>query len=60
MLRIRKVRRDLFWLTFVQGLSIPFQAVLGGITVLVKLNPYVVGAHFVVSIVLVALTTTLV
>ncbi|WP_423924091.1 COX15/CtaA family protein [Frigoribacterium sp. 2-23] len=60
VLRIRKVRRDLFWLTFAQGMSIPFQAVLGGITVLVKLNPYVVGAHFVVSIVLVALTATLV
>ncbi len=32
---------------------------LGGITVLTGLNPYVVGAHFAVSIVLVAVTTTL-
>ena len=60
VLRMRKSRRDLFWLTLVQGLSIPFQAVLGGITVLSHLNPYVVGLHFVVSVVLVALTTTLV
>lgn len=60
VLRMRRERRDLFWLTLVQGLSIPFQAVLGGITVLVGLNPYVVGAHFAVSIALVALTTVLV
>ncbi|WP_277960240.1 COX15/CtaA family protein [Frigoribacterium faeni] len=59
VLRMRKVRRDFFWLTLIQGLSIPFQAVLGGITVLTGLNPYIVGAHFVVSIALVALTTTL-
>ncbi|MGV8885185.1 MAG: COX15/CtaA family protein [Microbacteriaceae bacterium] len=60
VVRYRKQRRDLFVLTLLQGLSIPFQAVLGGITVLTGLNPYVVGAHFAVSIVLVALTTILV
>jgi len=60
VLRMRRVRRELFWLTFAQGMSIPLQAVLGGITVLTGLNPYIVGAHFLVSIVLVALTTTLV
>jgi heme a synthase len=60
VLRMRKTRRDLFVLTLVQGLSIPFQAVLGGITVLSGLNPYVVGLHFVVSILLVILTTVLV
>ena len=58
--RFRRQRRDLFTLTLLQGLSIPFQAVLGGITVLTGLNPYVVGAHFAVSIVLVVVTTTLV
>lgn len=55
--RFRGSRRDLFWITLLQGLSIPFQAVLGGITVLTGLNPFVVGAHFAVSIVLVSLTT---
>ena len=60
VLRMRRVRRELFWLTFAQGMSIPLQAVLGGITVLTGLNPYIVGAHFLVSIVLVDLTTTLV
>lgn len=60
VVRMRVERRDLFVLTLLQGLSIPTQAVLGGITVLTGLNPYIVGLHFVVSIVLVALTTTLV
>ncbi|MEP6478667.1 MAG: COX15/CtaA family protein [Rhodoglobus sp.] len=60
VIRFRKQRPDLFRLTLLQGLSIPFQAVLGGITVLTGLNPYVVGAHFAVSIVLVVVTTILV
>lgn len=60
VLRYRKARPDLFGLTLAQGLSIPFQAVLGGITVLTGLNPYVVGAHFAVSIALVVITTVLV
>lgn len=60
VLRMRKQRRDLFVLTLIQGLSIPFQAVLGGITVLSGLNPYVVGSHFLVSVLLVILTTMLV
>lgn len=60
VLRMRKQRPDLFVLTLIQGLSIPFQAVLGGITVLSGLNPYVVGSHFLVSVLLVILTTILV
>ena len=59
VIRMRAVRRDLFVLTLIQGLGIPFQAALGGVTVLTGLNPYIVGAHFVVSIFLVALTTVL-
>ena len=55
--RIRKVRRDLFWLTLLIGLGIPAQAVIGGISVWTKLNPYVVGLHFVVSMALVVLST---
>jgi cytochrome c oxidase assembly protein subunit 15 len=60
ILRIRRERRDLFWLTFILGMSIPFQAVLGGLSVLAKLNPYVVGSHFIVSMILVRISTTLV
>jgi cytochrome c oxidase assembly protein subunit 15 len=58
ILRLRRQRPDLFWLTLAAGLGIPMQAVIGGLSVLTKLNPYVVGLHFVVSIVLVALCTT--
>ena len=60
VVRMWRTRRDLFVLSLVQGLSIPFQAVLGGITVLTGLNPYVVGSHFIVSMLLVVLTSVLV
>lgn len=60
VLRLRRQRPDLFGLALTQGLSIPFQAVLGGISVLSGLNPYVVGSHFLVSILLVVLTVHLV
>ena len=60
ILRMRKQRRDLFWLTLLIGLGIPAQAVIGGITVLTQLNPYVVGLHFIVSIAMVVLSTVLV
>jgi cytochrome c oxidase assembly protein subunit 15 len=60
VLRMRTERRDLFVITLLQGLSIPLQAVIGGITVLTGLNPYIVGLHFVVSILLVLLTSMLV
>ena len=57
---MRKQRRDLFWLTLLIGLGIPAQAVIGGISVLTQLNPYVVGLHFIVSIAMVVLSTVLV
>ncbi len=60
VLRIRRERRDLFVLSLVIGLGIPMQGVIGGITVLTNLNPYVVGLHFVLSAVLVSLSTVLV
>ena len=58
--RMRKNRRDFFWLTLLIGLGIPAQAVIGGISVLMQLNPYVVGLHFIVSIVMIVLSTVLV
>ncbi|MFP3465429.1 COX15/CtaA family protein [Leifsonia sp. SIMBA_070] len=60
ILRLRKQRPDLFWLTLIAGLAIPAQAVIGGLSVLSGLNPYVVGLHFVVSIALVATCTAFV
>lgn len=60
VLRLRKGRPPLFWLALGVGLGIPAQAIIGGISVLTQLNPYVVGLHFVVSAVLVALCTVFV
>ncbi|WP_368671948.1 heme A synthase, partial [Jatrophihabitans endophyticus] len=40
-------------------LGIPAQAVLGGFTVLTHLNPWLVGAHFLLSMVIIAITFAL-
>ena len=53
-------RTDLRWLTGGLALGIPLQGVIGGIAVLTQLNPYVVGLHFLLSMVLIALTVLLV
>jgi cytochrome c oxidase assembly protein subunit 15 len=55
----RSVRHDLRPLAVLGLLGIPAQALLGGITVLTGLNPWTVAAHFLVSMVLVAIATTL-
>ena len=47
-------RRSRIWWAVGVLASIPAQAVLGGITVLTKLNPWVVASHFLVSIVIIA------
>ncbi|MYR05687.1 heme A synthase [Gordonia sp. SID5947] len=56
---VRSARRDK-WLVTLLALGIPFQGVIGGITVLTKLNPWVVSLHFVLSMVLVSGATVLV
>ncbi|MDJ0351788.1 COX15/CtaA family protein [Pseudarthrobacter sp. PH31-O2] len=58
--KLRKERRDLFLLALGLLASIPAQAIIGGITVLTQLNPWVVGLHFLVSMALVVLATLLV
>ncbi len=55
----RSVRRDLRTLAVIGLLGIPAQALLGGITVLTGLNPWTVAAHFLLSMVLVAVATIL-
>lgn len=60
VVRMRRERPELFRLTIALGLGIPAQAVIGGITVLTELNPWIVGFHFVVSAVLVALAVVFV
>ncbi|WP_022888055.1 COX15/CtaA family protein [Agromyces italicus] len=54
--RIRRERRDLFALSFIVGLGIVAQAIVGGITVWTGLNPFIVGFHYVSSLALVCVT----
>jgi cytochrome c oxidase assembly protein subunit 15 len=53
-------RRDLRWIAAGLALGIPAQAVIGGISVLTQLNPFVVAFHLLVSMVLIAVSTWLV
>jgi cytochrome c oxidase assembly protein subunit 15 len=48
------------WLAGALALGIPLQGVIGGIAVLTQLNPYVVGLHLLLSMVLIALAVWLV
>lgn len=47
-------RPDLVKLALIQPFYVVFQAIVGGLTVLTKLNPAVVSAHFLLSVPLVA------
>ncbi len=53
-------RLDLLRLTTIMALGIPAQAVIGGITVLTNLNPYIVALHLLLSFVLITLSVALV
>jgi len=59
VVRMRKERPELFRLSLVLGFGIPGQAIVGGITVLTDLNPYVVGLHYLLSAILVGLAAVL-
>ena len=54
--RIRAERRDLFTLAFIVGAGVVAQAIVGGITVWTGLNPFIVGFHYVSSLVLVCVS----
>jgi cytochrome c oxidase assembly protein subunit 15 len=56
---LRSDRRDLTRLAVAAFVGIPAQAVLGGITVLTGLNPWTVAAHFLLSMAILAITTTM-
>ena len=51
----QSARRDLRLLALVMALSIPAQAVIGGITVLTDLNPWIVSLHLLVSLAIISL-----
>ena len=51
----KSARRELRWLAFWMGMFIPAQAIIGGISVLTHLNPWVVSLHLVSSMVIIGL-----
>lgn len=59
VVKLRTQRPELLRLSVALGLGIPGQAVIGGVTVLTDLNPYVVGLHYLLSAVLVGLAAWL-
>ncbi len=60
VLRLSRARRKgLIWPSLSAGLGIFAQAVVGGISVLTNLNPWVVGMHFVISSALIAIASIL-
>ena len=56
---MKSKRRDLLPLSLVQIAGVAGQIVLGGITVLTDLHPISVASHFVLSIILIAATSSL-
>jgi cytochrome c oxidase assembly protein subunit 15 len=52
-------RRSVLRLAFLLALGVPAQAVIGGITVLTDLNPWIVSLHLLVSLAMVGLAVTL-
>ncbi|MGO0576172.1 COX15/CtaA family protein [Ornithinimicrobium panacihumi] len=60
VVRMRRQHPDLFWLSLTVGIGVVLQAGVGGITVLTGLNPWVVGIHFVISAIMIALAMVMV
>ncbi|MGN8552626.1 UNVERIFIED_CONTAM: COX15/CtaA family protein [Microbacterium sp. SLM126] len=56
VLKLRHERRDLYVLAVVVLGGVAAQAIVGGITVLTGLNPFIVGFHYVASLALVCVT----
>jgi cytochrome c oxidase assembly protein subunit 15 len=53
-------RRELRRIAFLLALGVPAQAVIGGITVLTDLNPWIVSFHLLVSLAMVGLSVVLI
>lgn len=52
-------RRSLTRLAFVLGLGVPAQALIGGVTVLTDLNPWIVAFHLLVSLAMISVSVVL-
>lgn len=59
VVRIRAAYGDLFLLATVLLAGIPVQAVVGGISVWLRLNPWMVGVHFILSAIMTGLAAML-
>jgi cytochrome c oxidase assembly protein subunit 15 len=59
VMRYRPKRKDLRRLATAAALGVPLQAVIGGISVLTGLNPWIVSAHFLVSPIIITLTVSM-
>ena len=59
VMRYRPKRTDLRRLATAAALGIPLQAVIGGISVLTGLNPWIVSAHFLVSPIIITLNVSM-
>ena len=59
VMRYRPRRKDLRTLATAAALGIPLQAVIGGVSVLTGLNPWIVSAHFLVSPIIITLTVSM-
>ncbi|MDK7749967.1 COX15/CtaA family protein [Brevibacterium sp. UMB10442] len=57
---LRSTRSDLFRMAVLLFAVVPFQAILGGVTVRTQLNPWIVAAHFIPSALAVALAAYMV
>lgn len=60
MVAWRYGRRSVLWLAVVLALGVPVQAVVGGISVLTELNPWVVSLHLLVSMAMIGVAVVLV
>jgi cytochrome c oxidase assembly protein subunit 15 len=59
LVALRSGRSSLVKLSVVLGLGVPAQAVIGGITVLTHLNPWIVALHLVVSMAMIGVSVVL-
>ncbi len=60
VLRLRSKRRELFTLSLILLLGVVAQAIVGGVSVLTGLNPFIVGFHYTVSLVMCAIAAALI
>jgi len=60
VLRMRKERRELWVLSLVLLIGVAAQAIVGGITVLTGLHPFIVGFHYTASLVMCCVAAALI